>query len=154
HQICLLSENDVENFVWSTEEQTRSGRSIDITLMRSQNQQRGVSIGDGFEIHIPELSTCNQDSSKVYIIESTTSQTLAIMQPTDKSSLSTQTKTFTSSRDFQQFWRQHLNNNSHALRFNKLSIDELIILIKDGLNKPELLHEYEDRMKKLNDETN
>ena len=100
---------------------------------------------------MPELSICNQDSSKAYIIESTTSQTLAIMQFVYKRPLSTQTKTFTSSDDFQEFWKQH---NTYALSFNKLSIDDLIILIKDGLGKPDLLQEYEVRMKELYDETN
>ena len=71
------------------------------------------------------------------------------MQFVYKRPLSTKTKTFTSSGNFQQFWK----HNTYALSFDKLSIDDLIILIKDGLGNPDLLQEYEAQMKKLYDET-
>ena len=46
-----------------------------------------------------------------------------------------------------------MNENCYALSAPNLSMDELIILIKDGLNKPELLENYETQLKNLHNRT-
>ena len=96
----------------------------------------------------------SQNLSKAYIIESTTLQSVAIMQDHNKSTMmSEKVDIFDSSCEFQQFWGPLVNENYYALSAPNLSMDGLIILIKDGLNQPELLEDYENQLKDLNDRT-
>jgi len=95
-----------------------------------------------------------QDPSIAYIIESTTPQSVAIVQYFDQSeTFSEKIDKFDSSHAFQQFWRPLVNEKRYALSALNLGMDELIILIKDGLNQPELLEDYENLLKDLNNKT-
>ena len=58
----------------------------------------------------------------------------------------TMTKNFKSSNEFQNFLKQKLDEEHHALSLNDLSMDELVLLIIKGLAKPDLLVKYKDQV--------
>ncbi|CAG8560834.1 10676_t:CDS:10, partial [Paraglomus brasilianum] len=154
HQICLMSEGDLRNFSFSVN--TSANRIVNIKVETDQKQEKGVSVEKNeIEIKVPDLAICNEDpSSKPFIIESTTLQSLAIMQNINKSTITSETvDRFNSLCEFQKFCKLMLNGNCYGLSVPNLSIYELTLLAKDGLNQLELLEDYENQMKNLEDQT-
>ena len=103
-----------------------------------------------FQTEIPELTTCNRDSSKVFIVESSALQFLAIMQNIGESETQSEklTERFTTFNDFRRFLKKKLDEELHALRLSNLSMKELVLLIH-GLDKSDLLVEYGNRKSDL-----
>ncbi|CAG8481869.1 692_t:CDS:10 [Paraglomus occultum] len=156
HQFCLMSESDLKNFNWNLISDSGKQTLDESVNHKIEEEQKKdiVMIENGFEIRIPALFLYTQDPSKAYIIESTTLQSIAIVQYFDQSTIFSQKiDTFDSLYAFQQFWRPLVNENCYALSAPNLSIDGLTILIKDGLNQPDLLEDYENQLKDLHNKT-
>ncbi|CAG8610225.1 8025_t:CDS:10 [Paraglomus brasilianum] len=168
HNVLVLAKinitSDQSQYKYSVDSIRNSPLSVNSTYTNSivdvkvnntnQEQKESVSLGDGFEVMLPELAICSEDLSKAFIIESNTLQSLAIMQDTNGSTITLETvDRFNSSCEFQNFWKLMLNGNCHALSVPDLSIYELTLLTKDGLNQLELLEDYEDQMRSLEDQT-
>ena len=73
---------------------------------------------------------------------------MAIIQNTGESKTlsKTMTEKFNSSNDFQNFLKKKLDEEHYALSLSDLSPAELFLLIKNGLDKPDLLVEYTNKI--------
>ena len=57
HQFCLMSDDDLRNFLWQLPQTglsgaTRSNRSFNLKVTKNQEQQRNVEISEGFDVSI------------------------------------------------------------------------------------------------------
>ncbi|CAG8675308.1 6453_t:CDS:2, partial [Paraglomus occultum] len=83
HQFCLMSDDDLKNFLWQHPQPglsgtARSNRSFNLKVTKNQEQQRSVEISDGFDILLSRLPNRNSNSSTAYIVESVSSQSVVI----------------------------------------------------------------------------
>ncbi|CAG8549486.1 1197_t:CDS:10 [Paraglomus brasilianum] len=103
------------------------------------------------QIELPELAACNKDSSKAFITESNTLQSLAIVRNISESKTLSEIMTdkFKSSQELQKFLGKKLNEEHYGLNLNSLSMNALALLIIKGLKRPDLLAEYYKQISNL-----
>ncbi|CAG8521350.1 2160_t:CDS:10, partial [Cetraspora pellucida] len=91
HQICLISEPDLESFDWNVKEEDddsdeeTEGAGVDFEVLKSQEEKEDFIHYPGFKIHLPseikhEIDVDNADCPLPFIIESTFNQAFATVK--------------------------------------------------------------------------
>ncbi|RIB16915.1 hypothetical protein C2G38_2188736 [Gigaspora rosea] len=177
HQLCLMSDSDIENSDWNLlgkdfdddddDENENNERAFlyDFEVKKSQEQKEDFELYKGFDIPLlmPSLQNSTDkrlDGSPLHplIVESVSNQTLLIRKmkaattTTDKNSRIT----LDSLPRFQEFFKKHLEIQKCALSINRnhMTIQELQVLVEDGMNIIDLFLPYHEELKKLEDAKN
>ncbi|CAG8529874.1 17251_t:CDS:10, partial [Acaulospora morrowiae] len=153
HQLCLMSESDLECFIWNSENEEVSSyedlHHCEYEVKMSQDEKEDFEILPGFMIHLPQQIISEiQDGyplQEFVVIESVTGQALVTQKKiTAVSKMIPRTHFIKSKEEFKNM----LNGN--ALRIEKnMGIENLKILINNGLAeiKEELLGPYLSALK-------
>ncbi|CAG8792720.1 24961_t:CDS:10, partial [Gigaspora margarita] len=138
HQICLISESDLESFVWNAEEEEDSdeeteGTGVEFEVMKSQEEKEDFIPYPGFKVKLPseikrEINADNADCPLPFIIESTLYQAFATVKKVRaKSKTNTHYKPICSVSEFHKIIEGHT-----LLIAREMQIDDLKKLIKFG----------------------
>ncbi|CAG8518802.1 6940_t:CDS:10, partial [Acaulospora morrowiae] len=153
YQLCLMSESDLECFIWNSEnegeddsEEEKEGVCYEFEVKKSQEEQEDFKIFPGFQIYLPQQMISDiRDGYPLQptVVESVTSQTLITKKKITATSKMMKNTLNTEYGKFKEDFGKRLDG--YALRINKnMSIQNLEILIKNGLPEieKELLGPY------------
>ncbi|CAG8569503.1 21294_t:CDS:10, partial [Gigaspora rosea] len=139
HQICLISESDLERFVWNAKgeeedsDEETEGTGVEFEVMKSQEEKEDFIPYPGFKIKLPseikrEINADNANCPLPFIIESTFHQAFATVKKLQaKSKTNIYNKHICSESEFHEIIKGHT-----LLIARKMHIDELRKLIKLG----------------------
>ncbi|CAG8569348.1 1616_t:CDS:2, partial [Paraglomus occultum] len=135
HQFCLMSDDDLKNFLWQHPQTglsgtTRSNRSFNLKVTKNQEQQRSVDINNGFDIILHRLPNRNSNSSTAYIVESVSSQSVVIKKHVPAKVTTKEEIKQYNSRDFQKFGRS-IREGKYSLKVSNLGYKELWTLVEE-----------------------
>ncbi|CAG8611384.1 17013_t:CDS:10, partial [Acaulospora morrowiae] len=155
HQLCLMSEFDLECFIWNSEndgkddsDEENEGVYYEYEVKKSQEEQEDFEIFPGFQINLPQQIISDiRDGYPLQptVVESVTSQTLITKKKINATSKMFLVAFETKYKYFKEEFSKRLYG--YALRISKnMSIKNLEILIKNGL--PEMEEELLDSYRK------
>ncbi|KAG9305010.1 hypothetical protein G9A89_007413 [Geosiphon pyriformis] len=177
HQICLMSERDLENINWQifgkefdddekeSDEEDQSDEDIcyDFEVTKRQEQKEDFELFPGFEMQLPKNMTReyihqNEQSGNLgldsLIVESVTNQTFLTREivPATKK-IERGIITLESESYFREYFKSKLEKQKCALFLSRqLKMRELEIIVKDGLKLNDLFTPLEDELKVLEKE--
>ncbi|RIA83800.1 hypothetical protein C1645_833247 [Glomus cerebriforme] len=173
HQICLMSEHDLENIDWqivsneendddSEDDEGEGGVCYDFEVRRSQEQKQDFEISLGFRINISGLVSCQAQSSDYLnniplnplVVESVSNQTFFTREILPETKIAESgIIPFKSTSDFRDYFKRKLETQKCALILEtSLTMSKLEAIVKDGLNLEGILQPYYDAVIKLDQE--
>ncbi|CAG8670678.1 6422_t:CDS:10, partial [Ambispora gerdemannii] len=168
HQICIMSETDLNNINWQAfgtdnesdsedDEYDENNIFYDFEVKKSQEQKENFELYPGFEVHIPKLSIRENSLTNEgiplhpLIVESVSNQTLLTREIlpatkyTERGHVS-----FDSINNLREYFKVKLETQKCALHLSRqLKMEQLEIIVKDCLKMPELFAPYIDATKAL-----
>ncbi|GBC16228.2 hypothetical protein GLOIN_2v1865248 [Rhizophagus irregularis DAOM 181602=DAOM 197198] len=174
HQICLMSERDLESIDWqiapnevsddeSDDDDGEGGVCYDFEVKKSQEQKEDFEISPGFRINISGLVSCQaQNSYNCFtnipldssVVESVSNQTFFTREILPETKITdSSTIPFKSTSEFREYFRSKLETQKCALILDTdLTMSKLEAIVKDGLDLKEILQPYYDALIKLEQE--
>ncbi|KAF0545012.1 e3 ubiquitin-protein ligase trip12 [Gigaspora margarita] len=171
HQLCLMDDEDLEYFDWkvlkkdqpdtTSEDEDENLESEDICydfeVKRSQEQKENFELFSGFDLRFSKLASQNfrlnesSDGPQLHplVVESVTNQAFLTRELTTATkSIDNNYQTYSSPSQFQEYFKRKLETQKSALKFDRdrMTIEKLEIIVKDGLMLPEFFEPYENEL--------
>ncbi|CAG8548283.1 10484_t:CDS:10 [Ambispora gerdemannii] len=138
HQICIMSETDLDNIDWNEGNYNEISRFYDYQVTKSQEQKENFELHPGFKVHIQKLSTRDNNLASggiplhPLIIESISNQTLLTREilPVEKETKE-RDKRFDSIEKLREYFKMKFESQKCALHLSrKLKMKDLEIIKK------------------------
>ncbi|CAB5351422.1 unnamed protein product [Rhizophagus irregularis] len=145
HQLCLMSDKDLESFEWNTDNSDVDSDDDDDTcyefeVKKSQEEQEDFRIYPGFEVNLSdkiktEINDTVQDDIPLYpiVVESATNQSFVTRQLIKTASQLRSSAPTISAFEFQKELQSRLKGRKLHINRETMNMKSLEILIKHGL---------------------
>ncbi|GES77132.1 hypothetical protein GLOIN_2v1781568 [Rhizophagus clarus] len=151
HQICFLSDKDLESFDFNFEDSDNNSDEDDETqyeyeVKKSQEEQEDFKIDNGFKVNLSnkiktEINNQMEDDVPLHpiVVESTTNQSFVTRQLIKKTLYSKSTPSYVSANRFPNDLKTKLQDRYLRIDRNKMDINALELFVTHGLKMEEIL---------------